>query len=68
MIRIVESKLIDGVYYYVGYCVSDDTKPTENICGGSTLTETDTGDVYVYDEANAEWSVWRNDIVEDSTP
>lgn len=38
-------------------CNSTDIKPTDStITNGSLLTETDTGDMYVYDEASASWT------------
>ena len=30
-------------------CVSEDTKPTENVAVGSSAIEADTGDFYLYD-------------------
>lgn len=36
-------------------CDSSETKPTENIADGSIITETDTGDVYIF---NAKTSTW----------
>lgn len=38
--------------YAEGSCSSTDTKPTEGIAEGSSLTETDTGNVYLYNETN----------------
>jgi hypothetical protein len=38
-----------------GYCDSTETKPTTGIADGSTLLETDTGDLYVFNEAGAAW-------------
>lgn len=34
---------------------SSETKPTTGIVDGSTFLETDTGDLYVYNEAGAAW-------------
>ena len=38
-----------------GYCLSTDSKPTETVGNGSCLTEIDTGDVYLFNEAGATW-------------
>ena len=38
-----------------GYCLSTDVKPTETVGNGSSLTEIDTGDVYLFNEAGATW-------------
>lgn len=34
---------------------STDTKPTDNLVNGSTFTEVDTGDVYLFDEVAGDW-------------
>lgn len=34
---------------------STETKPTANIIDGSTFLETDTGDLYIYNESGAAW-------------
>lgn len=34
---------------------STDTKPTGNLANGSTCIEVDTGNVYLWDEAEAAW-------------
>lgn len=44
-----------SVYYIEGGCDSSETKPTERIADGSVLTETDTGNVYMF---NAKTSAW----------
>ena len=41
--------------YVEGSCSAADTKPTDGIAEGSTLTESDTGDVYMYNELSG-WS------------
>ena len=38
-----------------GVCLSSDTKPTSGIVNGSILTEMDTGTVYMYNQAGAQW-------------
>lgn len=56
MIRILESRIIDGAASYIECaCLSTDTKPTEHVCTGSLALEVDTGDVYAYNETVAEW-------------
>ena len=54
MIRILESRVFgDGLMYIRGACISDDTKPTNGIVTGSTLTEADTGDIYMFYEGDS---------------
>lgn len=36
-------------------CLSTDTKPTEGVANGSILIEMNTGKIYMFDEAGAEW-------------
>lgn len=56
MVRIIHGQGVEfekGVItkrYIEGYCDSADVKPTDMVCEGSTLVETDTGDVYFYNE------------------
>lgn len=38
-----------------GECLSTDTKPTTDIANGSILIEMDTGSIYMFNEAGAEW-------------
>ena len=38
-----------------GYCDSEETKPTQDIAEGSTLTETDTGKVKMFNVPANEW-------------
>jgi len=35
--------------------LSTDTKPTEHVGNGSTFIEEDTGEVFIFDEANQTW-------------
>ena len=37
------------------YCLSTDTKPTENVANGSCLYEMDTGAFYFFDDENRRW-------------
>lgn len=56
MVRITESRVMDGLTNYVELaCLSTDTKPTANVCTGSLALEVDTGDVYAFDEHGGEW-------------
>ena len=43
------------VYYYEIAGDSSETKPTEHVADGSIFTETNTGDVYMF---NAKTSAW----------
>ena len=47
------------VYYKEGTCDSTDTKPTGNaakdVSEGSSLVESDTGDVYFYNQKTDSW-------------
>lgn len=38
-----------------GFCDSTETKPTANLVDGSELIETDTGDLYLFNEKSAAW-------------
>lgn len=38
-----------------GFCLSTDVKPLETVGNGSSLTEIDTGDVYLFNEAGPTW-------------
>ena len=48
-------KRVDGNDLFELACLSTDTKPTEDIANGSILIEMDTGSIFMYDEAGAEW-------------
>lgn len=48
-------KYSHGLDRVEGECLSTDTKPTEGIANGSCLIEMDTGDRFMFDEANGEW-------------
>lgn len=41
--------------YKEGFCLSTDTKPTEDLVNGSILVEIDTGKVFFFNEAGAVW-------------
>ena len=56
MVRILyEEAQLDNVNYIEAAGLSDDDKPTGNLANGSTYLCVDTGDVYFYDEENAQW-------------
>lgn len=47
---------VEGTYLRHGACLSTDAKPTGgNMGNGSVLKEIDTGAVYRYDAAGAQW-------------
>lgn len=46
--------------YIEGYCASTTPKPTEGIADGSKLTETDTGDLYLYVASAGAWAFYKN--------
>ena len=55
MVRITSERVLDGnVNLIEAACLHDDTKPS-GVATGSICLEVDTGDVYAYDEAGAEW-------------
>ena len=57
MIRnIVERIVGDDKMYIEAAGLSTDTKPTTGIITGSLFMESDTGDVYVYDEISVTWT------------
>ena len=45
----------DGKKVVDASCSHDDEKPTDKIGQGSRCIESDTGDVYLFDEASGEW-------------
>ena len=60
MVRIIESKVVakapdENLFYVEGSCTSTDTKPTDGIADGSIFIESDTGDVYFYNEDSETW-------------
>lgn len=57
MIRFVTTTTnIDGTQLREGFCLHDDTKPTEGLATGSSLVEVDTGDAYLFDEVSGDWT------------
>ena len=45
----------DGKYLYELSGSSNETKPTDNVAGGSTCIETDTADAYFFNEKTGTW-------------
>ena len=64
MVTFNEQRYVDlGQVYYVGDCLSSDTKPTGgNIMNGSKLLEMDTSTLYIYDKASQEWRAWGKNV------
>lgn len=60
-VRFPEQQIIkNGLVFAKGFCNSLDVKPTSldgsSFCQGSSLFETDTSDVYLYDEDSSSWT------------
>lgn len=57
MARVIERKWIESGKDYVEMAgTSRESKPTTGIVSGSLFMETDTGDVYVFDETDVAWT------------
>lgn len=46
---------IGGKRYIEGFCLSSETKPTDNIATGSIMTEVNTGKVFFYNATAEAW-------------
>lgn len=60
MIRETNSKITissNGTVLRISdlFGTSSDTKPSSGYANGSTFTEVDTGDIYLFDESAGEW-------------
>ena len=56
MVRVTDAKFVKhGVKYFEFAGSSLDDKPTDGVCTGSLFHETDTTDVYAYDESTETW-------------
>ena len=56
MIRILEERtFVEGKKFIGAAGLSTDTKPTELIANGSMCIEMDTGALFMFDAAGAEW-------------
>lgn len=55
--KIIKREVLeDGSFLVKAAGLSTDTKPTRNISTGSLATETNTGDVYMFNEASGSWA------------
>lgn len=52
---ILRNLRMDNRWWFEGYCDSTETKPTQDIAEGSTLTETDTGKVFFFNKRSNAW-------------
>lgn len=55
MVREIRTNRIGDKWHSEMFCLSTDTKPTEDLLTGSAACEVDTGDVYLFDEESGEW-------------
>ena len=63
--RKIVSKVLqtqEGEYseYFKGFCDSSEDKPTAFVADGSLITETDTGNMYLFSESDSSWSKTGN--------
>lgn len=49
--------------YIVANCDSSEIKPTAGVVDGSQILETDTGDIYIFNELSGAW-VWMFSLKE----
>lgn len=55
--RAIETKWIESDKYYREFAgKSTENKPTTGIVSGSLFLESDTGDLYVFDETDVAWT------------
>lgn len=55
--KIIKKEVLDDGKYLIECAgLSTDTKPTASVSTGSIATETNTGDVYMYNETSAAWA------------
>ena len=55
--KVIKREVLDdGTYLIEAAGLSTDDKPTRNISTGSLATETNTGDVYMFNETSGEWA------------
>ena len=53
MVRVIKDQVIqDGKHYIEAAGLHDDTKPAAGVVTGSLYLEVDTGDVYLFEEAD----------------
>lgn len=53
----VQKQNIDGTFYSEGFCLADDTMPTDGVANGSSLFAIDTGETYYFDAETGSWGV-----------
>ena len=53
--RIVAVENGENIIYKEISGDSTDTKPTDGVCDGSLFVESDTGDVYFFNEESGDW-------------
>ena len=57
MVRILTDNAFEGQYRYIEAAgLSTDSKPSGKLITGSTFTEVDTGDLFLYDEVSKQWN------------
>ncbi len=54
-VNVADGGLEHPIMYIEGACDSSETKPTEYIADGSIFTETNTGDVYMFNAKTSQW-------------
>ena len=59
-IAVADVGLEHPIMYIEGACDSTETKPTDYIADGSIMTETNTGDVYIFNAKGGEWNKMFN--------
>ena len=55
MVRVIKTNRIGDKWHCEVFCLSSDTKPTENVLTGSAACEVDTGDIYLFNEDSSAW-------------
>lgn len=55
MVTLYDKSIQNGKHLAEGFCLSTDTKPTNQIANGSILVEIDTGNVFFFNEDASTW-------------
>lgn len=55
MVTLYDKSIQNGKHLAEGFCLSTDTKPTNQIANGSILVEIDTGTVFFFNEDSSTW-------------
>lgn len=58
MINLYSEAVVAGRVLYTYTGLSTDTKPTQNITGGSMFIEIDTSTLFIFDESGQTWVAW----------